>query len=216
MGHRALLVVGLLVALPLALAADVVVMKDGRRIETRERYVFDAGMVKFTGKDGRAHSYPLAEVDLEATRRANRFAGKVWTNEDLEQLRGSSAMSVTGAEAAAEPATRTEAAATEGGAGGGGEAKEEAKPKEEDPEYWRKRLEPLRNELAQTEQQLQQSRSGQGQAGSNSLNLSTNAPGAEVADTIRRLERRREEIQREITAVQDEARRLGVPPGYVR
>ena len=74
----------------------------------------------------------------------------------------------------------------------------------------------MRNELANVEQQLQTSRSGQGQAGSNSLDLNTNAPGADVADTIRRLERRREEIQREITAIQDEARRLGVPPGYVR
>ena len=216
MGHRVLLILGLLVALPLGLAADVVVLRDGRRIETRERYVIDAGMVKFTGKDGRAYSYTLAEVDLDATRKANRVAGKVWTNDDLEQLRGTAAMSVTGPGAAAEPATRTEAAAPEGGAGEGGEATEEALPKEKDPEYWRKRLEPLRNELTEIEQQLQRSRSGQGQAGSNSMNLSTDAPGANVADTIRRLERRREEIQREITAIQEEARRLGVPPGYVR
>ena len=213
MGHRALLVVGLLVALPLALAADVVVLKNGQRIETRERYVIDAGMVKFTGKDGRGYSYALADVDLEATRRANRFAGKVWTNDDLEQLRGSAALTVTGTETVAAPPASTEAA---GGAGEGAEATEEAPPKEQDPEYWRKRLEPLRNELTEIEQQLQRSRSGQGQAGSNSLSLTSDAPGADVADTIRRLERRREEIQREITAIQEEARRLGVPPGYVR
>lgn len=214
---RKLLLFGLFLALPLALAADVVVMKDGRRIETRERYVIDAGMVKFTGKDGRAYSFALAEVDLDATRRANRFAGKVWTNDDLEQIRGGGAASVTGSETSAEPAASTEAA-REGSAGAGGEAKEteEVKPKEQDPEYWRKKLEPLRNELAQIEQQLQQSRSGQGKAVSNSLDLNTNAPGADVADTIRRLEQRRTQIQQEIAAIQDEARRLGLPAGYVR
>ena len=208
-----ILLIGLLLALPLAVAADVVVLKDGRRIESRERYVMDAGMVKFTGKDGRAYSFPLGEVDLEATRRANRVAGKVWTNEDLEKLAGGAAVSVTGSEAPSEPASRAEASAPAEG------AKEEAapqKPKEEDPEYWRKRLEPLRKELTQIEQQLQQSRGGQGQAASNTLDLKTNAPGADVADTVRRLERRREEIQREITSIQEEARRLGVPPGYVR
>lgn len=215
MGHRVLLILGLLLALPPAVAADVVVLKDGRRIETRERYAMDGGMVKFTGKDGRAYSFTLGEVNLEATRRANRFAGKVWTNDDLEKLRGSAALSVTGAEAAAEPAAQTEAA-PEGGAGAAAGEQEEAKPKEEDPEYWRKRLEPLRTELAQIEQQLQASRGGQGQAASNTLDLKTNAPGAEVADTVRRLERRRAEIQQEITAIQEEARRLGVPPGYVR
>ncbi|MGH9805086.1 MAG: hypothetical protein ACRD4D_07925, partial [Candidatus Acidiferrales bacterium] len=106
--------------------------------------------------------------------------------------------------------------AAEGAGGEVGEATEEVTPKEQDPEYWRKRLQPLRDELAKVEQQLQQSRSGQGQAGSNTLDLTTNAPGADVADTIKRLEQRRSEIQQEITAIQDEARRLGVPPGYVR
>lgn len=213
MGHRVVLALGLLALVPLALAADVVVLKDGRRVETRERYVIDAGMVKFTGKDGREYSYRLAEVDLDATRRANRYAGKVWTNDDLEQLRGGGAISVTGSETPAEPAAGTETAME-----GGGENKEqaEATPKEQDPEYWQKKLEPLRKELAQIEQQLQQSRSGQGMASSNSLSLSNNAPGADVADTIRRLERRRTEVQQEISAIQDEARRLGVPPGYVR
>jgi chromosome segregation ATPase len=206
----------LLALLPLGLAADVVVLKNGQRIETRERYTLDAGMVKFTGKDGRAYAYPLAEVDLEATRRANRFAGKVWTNDDLVKLRGSAALSVTGAAAAAEPAERAEGAGAEAAAGEGGEAAEEVKPKEQDPEYWRKRLEPLRNELAQVEQQLRQSRGGQGQAASNALDLKTNAPGADVADTIQRLERRRAEIQQQIAAIEDEARRLGVPAGYVR
>jgi len=34
--------------LPALLAAEIVVLKDGRRIEARGRYTVEAGMVKFT------------------------------------------------------------------------------------------------------------------------------------------------------------------------
>jgi cell division protein FtsB len=59
-------------------------------------------------------------------------------------------------------------------------------------------------------------RSGQGQAGSNALSVTTGNPGVQVEDTIQRLETRRQQLQQQIADLQDEARRQGVSPSWVR
>ncbi len=214
--RKALLAATLALLLPsLLLAAYTVVLKDGRRIEARSRYLVYKGMVRFTGLDGRAYEFPLTEVNLLATNEANRTADKpkrkVWTNDDLQNLKPGAPISVMGgarpaATAAGEPG---EAAAADGAA--------ESAPNPEDTrEYWQERLKPLREELAKIDQQLRQFRTGRGQAASNVIDVNTNAGGIGVTDTLQRLERRRTEIQQEITALQTEARRKGVPRGYVR
>lgn len=220
--RRIVLLAASILLLPALLAAYTIVLKDGRRLEARQRYTLEAGMVRFIGTDGRGYAFPIGQVDLEATERANpreRPRPKVWTNDELELLTGRTLVSVTGAEAAPQaPAAGAEAAAAEGKMEGEaeGEAPKPALPKEQDPEYWQKRLQPLRTELAQIDQQLKQTRSGQSQAASNSINLAEGNPGVQVADTLRRLEQRRAEVQREIESIQAEARRAGVSPGYVR
>ena len=57
---------------PALAAAYTMVLKDGRKIEAQSRYVMESGVVKFTGADGRAYQFPLAQVDLVATNRANQ------------------------------------------------------------------------------------------------------------------------------------------------
>ena len=74
----------------------------------------------------------------------------------------------------------------------------------------------MRAELAQIDQQLNQFRSNQGKAASNTLDVNINAAGADVQDTIRRLEQRRTQVQQQIDDIQAEARRKGVPSGWVR
>ncbi len=204
---------------PALAAAYTMVLKNGRKIEAQSRYTMESGVVKFTGADGRAYQFPLAQVDLVATNRANQSRQpKVWFNEDLERLGGEvSVVGSAGAPAASAggEAEGGEAAAAEGGAAAGGESKPEP-PKEDTAEYWQQRLAPLRAEMAQIDQQLNQFRSNQGKAASNSMSLSTDAAGADVQDTIRRLEQRRAQIQQQIDDVQAEARRKGIPSSWVR
>jgi len=201
---------------PALAAAYTMVLKDGRKIEAQSRYVMESGVVKFTGADGRAYQFPLAQVDLVATNRANQSRQpKVWFNEDLERLGGE--VSVVGSASA--PATSAGGEVEGGEAAAEGEAGEESKPqppKENTREYWQERLAPLRAELAQIDQQLNQFRSNQGKAASNTLDININAAGADVQDTIRRLEQRRTQIQQQIDDVQAEARSKGVPSGWVR
>ena len=213
MVRKGLLVLLAALLIPALAAAYTMVLKDGRKIEAQSRYVMESGVVKFTGADGRAYQFPLAQVDLVATNRANQSRQpKVWFNEDLERLGGE--VSVVGSASAPAASAGGEAAAAEGGAAGG-ESKPEP-PKENTAEYWQQRLAPLRAEMAQIDQQLSQFRSNQGKAASNTLDVNINAAGADVQDTIRRLEQRRTQVQQQIDDLQAEARRKGVPTGWVR
>ncbi len=219
--RKAFLAAVVALLLPALLAADIVVLKDGRRIEARGRYTIEAGVVKFTGVDGRAYQFPLEAVDLRASEEASAAAAKpprpkVWTNDDLELLKEKAPVSVMGSARAAAPAA-TEAEAEAVAEGEAAEAEPvPGPPKEQTREYWQERLQPLRDELNRIEQQLQRLRRGQGQAASNAVDVMGSNPGVQVEDTIRGLERRRAQVQQQIAAIQAEARRAGVPPGYVR
>lgn len=218
MHRKGLLVILVLLLVPALASGYTVVLKNGQRIEAQSRYDIEQGVVKFTGTDGRAYQFPLAEVNLVATASANRGQERgVWTNDELERMGGGGVISVVGGARAATSAPAEseggEAAPAEGEAGG--EAKPEP-PKEDTPEYWQERMAPLRAELAQIEQQLAQFRSNQGRAASNTLDVNANAAGVDVQDTIRRLEQRRTQVQQQIDDVQAEARRKGVPAGWVR
>ena len=217
MVRKGLLVLLAALLIPALAAAYTMVLKDGRKIEAQSRYVMESGVVKFTGADGRAYQFPLAQVDLVATNRANQSRQpKVWFNEDLERLGGEVSVvgSASAPAASAGGEAEGEAASAEGGAAGG-ESKPEP-PKENTAEYWQQRLAPLRAEMAQIDQQLSQFRSNQGKAASNTLDVNINAAGADVQDTIRRLEQRRTQVQQQIDDLQAEARRKGVPTGWVR
>lgn len=221
--RKGFLILATALLLPVVLSAYTVVLKNGRHLEAREHYVVERGVAKFVGTDGKPYQIPLAEIDVPATERANAPAApepsrrrpKVWTNDDVEALREGRAVNVVGT-AAAPPA-----AAEEGGEGEAGEEAGEEKPKpkppqEDTPEYWQERLKPLREELAQIDKQVQQLRAGQGKAESNAINMAAGNPGVQVEDTIRQLEKRRKEVQDQIEAVQLEAKRRGINPGYLR
>jgi len=72
---------------------------------------------------------------------------------------------------------------------------------EETRAYWRNRLDPLQEELAGMDGELQRLRS---------------RTGAEVEAQIQRLQATRDGVQARLNAILREARRLGVPPGWLR
>jgi hypothetical protein len=96
------------------------------------------------------------------------------------------------------------------------EASKPLPPQEETQEYWQKRLKPLREELARIDREIASFRRGEGRADSNAVNLNVDAMGINVDDTIRGLEQRRAQVQQQIEGIQLEAKRQGIPPGWVR
>jgi len=216
--------------LPGLLAAYTIVLKNGQRIETQGRYSIEGNVAKFVDASGRQRQVPLAEIDVAATERANapavaapaatpsaaaRRKPKIWSNDEIEMLVRGQKVSVLG-EASAAAAFAEEAAPAEAGAEGEAAPAEPLPPKEQTPEYWQERLKPLREELAKVEQELQQLRSGEGRAASNAVSINANDLGPNVDDVIQQLERRRGELQQKIEGIQDEARRMGIPAGWVR
>jgi hypothetical protein len=216
--------------LPGLLAAYTIVLKSGQRIEAQGRYTIEGNVAKFTDASGRQRQVPLAEVDVTATERANAPAApgaqapsaaearrkpKVWSNDDIELLVRGQKVSVMG-EAAAEAAPGEEAAPATVAAEEAEATPAPLPPKEQTPEYWQERLKPLREELAKIDQELQALRSGEGRAASNAVTITASDLGPNVDDVIQQLERRRGETQQKIQGIQDEARRLGIPAGWVR
>jgi hypothetical protein len=223
MGRKLLLGLASFALVPAVLAAYTVVLKDGRRIEAKERYTVQGDTVRFTGADGKPYQIPLAELDLAATEEANREPERprrprVWMNEDIENLarRQGGGISVVGTAAAPASSAAAEGEAEAEEREEGEPAPEPKAPKETDPEYWQQKLKPLREQLSQIEAQLSSLRSQQGQASSNALSVTGTNPGADVADTIRRLEAQRAQVQQQIEDLQAEAKRKGIPPGAVR
>ncbi|MFQ5817815.1 MAG: hypothetical protein ACE5H2_07665 [Terriglobia bacterium] len=212
----------------LAAAAYTVVLKDGRRFEAREKYVLEGAAVRFVGSDGRMYRFALSEVDLAATRRANPAEGSqprkfVWTNDELERLRTSARINIIGPRRAEPPAAET----AEGEAGevveeveGEGEAPEPLLPREQDPESYRERLRPLRDQLVQVERQMadlqRNLRTGGRGAAAGGVNLRASSTGINPRDTLQQLQRRRDALRRQIAAIEDEARRNGISPGQIR
>ena len=72
---------------------------------------------------------------------------------------------------------------------------------EETREYWQNRLAPLNEDLARMDGELQSLRS---------------RTGADVEEQIRRLEAARGGVQAQVDTILREARRLGIPPGWLR
>jgi len=141
-------------------------------------------------------------------------ARKVWTNEDLEALRPSGVTSSAATSAA--PSAAGEAPAGDETAV---KAAAEKKDKEEDPvEKLRKRLTPLRAEVDAVDAQLRSLRQNRssGSTTGGGMDVSKTSGGMNTEDQIAQLEKRLGDLQRQIAAIEDEARRAGIAPGVIR
>ncbi len=95
-----------------------------------------------------------------------------------------------------------------------GPAKEKSKSKpSEDAAYWQGKLQPLRDELSRVEAQIAQMRA----ATTGALPpYQSGEWGGFTGNSIEQLERKRSELQRQIADIEEEARRAGVSPAWVR
>jgi regulator of replication initiation timing len=132
---------------------------------------------------------------------------KVWTNDDLETLRGTTGpaggVQVTGPAAVPE----------EKPAG-----KEQPLPASKDPKKYLEKLGPLRAQLAQLDAQIKQMRNQLANPiqGSNAVDLRHTSVTMRPEVAIKELEDKRRQVQQKIDDLEDEARRNGISPGDIR
>ncbi len=151
-----------------------------------------------------------------APKPATRKEKKVWTNEDLEELRGKAHVSVVG-QASASPAGEEAKPAASGSemAGTAGEPY----LREKDAQPYRERLAPLRAELERIDSQIRQIRDflsnprSEAQAG---IVLGQGSMQLTPQNQLEQLERRRRDVQQKIDEIEDQARQNGIPPGSLR
>ncbi len=130
---------------------------------------------------------------------------KVWTNDDMQGLGGTSGVSVVG-EAPAAPGRDNAPAQPRGYV------------KEKDPTSYRQQLAPLRAELERLDKETTRTRefingehTGEGRLKVNVFSVPMNP-----SDQIAQLEKRKLTVQNKIAALEDLARRNDIPPGALR
>jgi len=169
-------------------AADTIYMKNGRVITSSSvRVDGDHVYVRLLGGEVRL---PLFLIDRIVVDDAIEAPPSVVPGQESTP----DPNNPTGPVAPGDPAGQGDSAAEA--------ATEEPEPApEETRAYWRNRLDPLQEELAGMDGDIQRLRS---------------RTGAEVEAQIQRLQATRDGVQARLNAILREARRLGVPPGWLR
>lgn len=140
---------------------------------------------------------------------------KVWTNDDIDQLRDSEAggISVVGNT----PAPPSDATANQKGAGAPAKpgAAEPKVPKEKDPEWYREQLTPLYAALSKINDQIAAAQSAvdgdtRGDAG---VSMNVRAPAGTPQEQLVALQKEQSAVQGKIDDLLDMARHNDIPPG---
>jgi len=130
---------------------------------------------------------------------------KVWTNDSLEELGGTSGVSVVGSP----PAVRgVEKSAT----------KAANHVKEKDPNWYRTQLAPLHAEMDRLDKEITKTREfvNGGHTAEGKLKVNVFSVPMNPADHIAQLEKRKTEVQGKIDDLEDLARHNDIPPGAIR
>ena len=132
---------------------------------------------------------------------------KVWTNDEVSSINGN--ISVVGSATPTSSATPT---AKPGDNSPSGDTREKQIAR------YRDQIRPLRQQLETTEKQLSDMRNFKGENSSSSggINMSQNYSMTPVEDQVKQLEAKRKDLQKQIDAIEDEARKNGVEPGELR
>jgi hypothetical protein len=154
------------------------------------------------------YSQTLAEVaKKEKARRGNNSgtATRTITDRELASSFGGLPPASSTVQTPASGEGGTEAAPAAGKEG-------EAAPKDETktPEYWQNRVKASKDKIAKLEQQLQSEDWGEGQR------MGVDPRGANNLGTRQKAEQDLAAARAELQAIQAEARKAGVPPGWVR
>ena len=161
---------------------------------------------------------------------------KVWTNDDVADLRGTAGVTtatITPAEGGAQQTAQAPAADA---------GKEKPLPPEKDPKAYRAKLEPLRKQLADVEAKIKDTQDALNKPidGTNKIKLGQAAPsmrpqdqppgydakrpddaiyGNQIVrpqDQLAAYEKRRQELQQQIDDLEAQARKNGIDPGDIR
>ena len=193
------------------LASYKVVLKDGRVLEARSKPVSMEGHYRFTDTNNQFQSISIQLVDLAATQSQNlreepkSTPSRVLTNEDL----------MTGKQIDTQPRSEVEPSPSKPNA----KNSSVAGPKKGEA-YWRGRAKQIRDEIESADKQIkalnEKTRAGKGDGIKIGFETYNSVIYADFESQVKELERHKEKLQKMMTALEEEARKSGALPGWLR
>ena len=197
---------------PDSLAGYRVVLKDGKVLEARTKPVSMEGHYRFTDSHSQFQSIPIQLVDLPATQSLNAkeqpksASPRVLTNEDLA---ASKATGATPVNTVRPPGSKPDAKNSSTAAG---PRKGEA--------YWRGRAKQIRDEIETVDKQIkalnEKTQTGKSDGIKIGFETYNSVIYADFESQVKELEKHKEKLQKAMTALEEEARKEGALPGWLR
>jgi hypothetical protein len=133
---------------------------------------------------------------------------KVWTNDEISTVGGPGSISVVGN---ADPDSKSSK-------GNSAKAAPAERGRERQIATYRDRLHQLRNELESTEKKISDLRNfkADNTSASGGINMKQRYSMTPLEDQVKQLEERKKQLQSQIDAVEDQARKSGAEPGDLR
>jgi hypothetical protein len=188
-----------------------VALKDGRVLEARTKPISMEGYYRFTDSNNQFQSISIQLVDLAATQSLNGHEepkstpARAVTNEDLAigKQRANRPESTAGS------ASRRDAKSS--GVTNG--------PKNGEA-YWRGRAKAIRDQMESVDKQIkalnEKTKSGKGDGIKIGFETYNSVIYADFESQAKELERQKEKLQKMMTALEEEARKGGALPGWLR
>ena len=197
---------------PDSLAGYRVVLKDGKVLEARTKPVSMEGHYRFTDSQSQFQSIPIQLVDLPATQSLNAkeqpksASPRVLTNEDLAASKATGAAPVN---TVGPPGSKPDAKNSSTAAG---PRKGEA--------YWRGRAKQIRDEIEKVDKQIkalnEKTQTGKSDGIKIGFETYNSVIYADFESQVKELEKHKEKLQKAMTALEEEARKDGALPGWLR
>ena len=188
-----------------------IVLKDGKVLEAKAKPVSMEGHYRFTDANNQFQSIPIQLIDLPATQALNVREGpkatstRVLTNEDL----------ATGNKTPGKPLSTV-----------GTAPKADAKnsttdvgPKKGET-YWRGRAKQIRDEIEKVDRQIkalnEKTQAGKSDGIKIGFETYNSVIYADFESQVKELEKQKEKLLKAMTALEEEARKEGALPGWLR
>jgi hypothetical protein len=193
------------------LAGYKVALKDGRVLEARTKPVSMEGHYRFTDSNNQFQSIPIQLVDLMATHSLNArqepkaASPRVVTNEHLAVGRQTATRPLNTVGTASKPGARNSGTTA-------GLKRGEA--------YWRARAKPIRDDIEVVDKQIkalnEKTQAGKSDGIKIGFETYNSVIYADFESQVKELEKRKEKLQKMMTALEEEARKEGALPGWLR
>ena len=204
-----------------AWSAPIVFLKDGTKIEAVAKPVCMEGQYRFTDLQGQFHTIPVTQIDMSATEDANKGTpasnskkvSRKLTNEDIAEtplgshpLQNNGQVSPNSHKSTAVPAD-----------------KGNVTPKASDlraEAYWRNRASEIRTKIEQVDKAIaelnEKMKSGKSDGIKIAFDTYTPVMLADFGDQMKPLQQKKEKLQQQMSALEEEARKAGAQPGWLR